>query len=60
MWQVAAFIDLRVVKPIVIGADVPARDFDVVDAASFSAAIPGVLHHETTDPRMIPILDDLF
>ena len=39
--------------------DAPARDFDVVDAASFSSAIPGVLHHETTDPRMIPILDDL-
>src|ERR1700742_512646 len=60
MWQVAAFIDLRVVKPIVIGGDVPERDFDVADAASFSAAIPGVLHHETTDPRMIPLLDDLF
>jgi predicted acylesterase/phospholipase RssA len=60
MWQVAAFIDLRVVKPIIIGADEPARDFDVVDAASFSAAIPGVLHHETSDPRMISILDELF
>ncbi|HEY9304838.1 MAG TPA: patatin-like phospholipase family protein [Mycobacterium sp.] len=59
MWQVAAFIDLRVVKPIIIGADDPARDFDVVDAVSFSAAIPGVLHHETSDPRMIPILDAL-
>jgi predicted acylesterase/phospholipase RssA len=60
MWQVAAFIDLRVVKPIIIGDDDPARDFDVVDAASFSAAIPGVLHYETSDTRMIPILDDLF
>ncbi len=60
MWQVAAFIDLRVVKPIIIGGDDPARDFDVVDAASFSAAIPGVLHHETSDPRMIPLLDALF
>jgi predicted acylesterase/phospholipase RssA len=60
MWQVAAFIDLRIVKPIIIGGDDPARDFDVVDAASFSAAIPGVLHYETSDPRMIPILDDLF
>jgi predicted acylesterase/phospholipase RssA len=59
MWQVAAFIDLRVVKPIIIGDDAPARDFDVADAASFSAAIPGVLHHETNDPRMIPILDAL-
>jgi predicted acylesterase/phospholipase RssA len=59
MWQVAAFIDLRVVKPIIIGADDPARDFDVVDAVSFSSAIPGVLHHETSDPRMIPLLDEL-
>jgi predicted acylesterase/phospholipase RssA len=59
MWQVAAFIDSRVVKPIVIGGDDLARDFDVVDAASFSSAIPGVLHHETSDPRMDPILDAL-
>ncbi|OBI49753.1 hypothetical protein A5707_16170 [Mycobacterium kyorinense] len=59
MWQVAAFIDLRVVKPIIIGADEPERDFDVLDAASFSSAIPGVLHHETSNPRMIPILDAL-
>jgi predicted acylesterase/phospholipase RssA len=59
MWQVAAFIDLRVVEPIVISGDDPARDFNVVDAASFSSAIPGVLHHETRDPRMVPILDAL-
>ena len=59
MWQVAAFIDLRVVEPIVISGDDPARDFDVVDAASFASAIPGVLHHETSDPRMLAILDDL-
>ncbi|MBW0020234.1 MAG: patatin-like phospholipase family protein [Mycobacterium sp.] len=59
MWQVAAFIDLRVVKPIVISGDDPAVDFDVVDAASFSSAIPGVLHHETSDPRMLPLLDAL-
>jgi len=59
MWQVAAFIDSRVVKPIVIGGDDLTRDFNVVDAASFSSAIPGVLHHETSDPRMIPILDAL-
>ncbi|MCV6985603.1 patatin-like phospholipase family protein [Mycobacterium shinjukuense] len=59
MWQVAAFIDLRVVKPIVVSGDDPAVDFDVLDAASFSSAIPGVLHHETSDPRMVAILDDL-
>lgn len=57
MWQVAAFIDARVVKPIVVGGDDLIRDFNIVDAASFSSAIPGVLHHETSDPRMLPILD---
>jgi predicted acylesterase/phospholipase RssA len=60
MWQVSAFIDLRVVKPIIVTGDDPALDFDVLDAASFSSAIPGVLHHETRDPRMLPLLDDLF
>lgn len=59
MWQVSAFIDLRVVKPIVISGDDPALDFDVLDAASFSSAIPGVLHHESSDPRMLPLLDEL-
>jgi predicted acylesterase/phospholipase RssA len=59
MWQVAAFIDSRVVKPIVIGGDDLTNDVNVVDAASFSSAIPGVLHHETSDPRMHPILDAL-
>ena len=57
LWQVAAFIDSRVVKAIVVGGDDLTRDFNVVDAASFSSAIPGVLHHETKDPRMLPILD---
>ncbi len=57
MWQAAAFIDSRVSKPIVIGGDDLSSDMNVVDAASFSSAIPGVLHHETGDPRMYPILD---
>ncbi len=59
LWQASAFIDLRVVKPIVIGHDELTHDFNVVDAASFSSAIPGVLHHESKDPRMIPLLDEL-
>src|SRR5262249_55486555 len=60
MWQVAAFIDLPGVEPVVISGDDPAPGLYVVDAASFSSAIPGVLHHETSDPRMLPILDELF
>lgn len=59
LWQVSAFIDLRVVKPVVIGDNDQTREFDVVDAASFSSAIPGVLHHETSDPRMVALLDAL-
>ncbi|HEU0191337.1 MAG TPA: patatin-like phospholipase family protein [Mycobacterium sp.] len=59
MWQVAAFIDPRVTKPIIIGGDDPGRNLNVVDAASFSASIPGVLHHESGDPRMLPMLDAL-
>jgi hypothetical protein len=59
LWQVAAFIDSRVVKAIVVGGDDLTRDLNVVDAASFSSAIPGVLHHETSDRRMHPILDGL-
>ena len=59
MWQTAAFIDPRVVTPIVIGGDHPDRDANVVDAASFSSAIPGVLHHETKDPAMQPLFDAL-
>lgn len=57
LWQVASFIDSRVVKPLVIGGDEATGQFNVVDAQSFSAAIPGVLHHETKDPRMIPLID---
>lgn len=59
LWQVAAFIDSRVTKPIVVGGDDLTRDFNIIDAASFSSAIPGVLHHETNDARMYPILDAL-
>lgn len=59
LWQTAAFIDPRVVTPIVIGGDNPDRDVNVVDAASFSSAIPGVLHHEPKDPAMEPMFDAL-
>lgn len=59
MWQAAAFIDSRVVKPIVLGGDDLTRELCVVDAASFSSAIPGVLHHETSDPAALPLLDEV-
>ena len=58
LWQVASFIDTRMVKPLVLGSDELTRELNIVDAASFSAAIPGVLHHETNDPAMVPLLDE--
>ncbi|MUL79342.1 patatin-like phospholipase family protein [Mycobacterium sp. CBMA226] len=59
LWQIGAFIDSRVVKPIVLGGDDLTANFNVVDAASFSSAIPGILHHESSDPRMWDLLDQL-
>ena len=61
MWQVAAFIDPRVVKPIVLGSDDLTAAFDAVDAAGFSAAIPGVLHYDVHpgDARMDRLLAEL-
>lgn len=48
--------------PIVVGRTPGTEDFDVVDAAGFSAAIPGVLHYDVlrADPRMTRLLDDLY
>jgi len=61
MWQVAAFFDPRVVKPLIIGADELTAQFDAVDAAGFSAAIPGVLHYDLDDddPAMDALLTEL-
>lgn len=59
--RLAGFINPRVVKQIVVGADPATRDFNAVDAAGFSAAIPGLLHYDMTrdDPHMESLLVDL-
>jgi predicted acylesterase/phospholipase RssA len=57
LWQLTSFFDPRVVKPLVIGGDELTGQFNVVDAQSFSAAIPGVLHHEVKSERMIALVD---
>jgi hypothetical protein len=51
MWQVAAFFDPRVVTPVMLGAEPGTEHVRALDAAGFSAAIPGVLHYDlpTTD-----------
>jgi predicted acylesterase/phospholipase RssA len=62
MWQVGAFFDPRVVKPIVLGGDASTLELNAVDAAGFSAAIPGVLQYEPDreDERTAVLLHELF
>lgn len=62
MWQVALFFDPRVVKAIALGADELTTGFNAVDAAGFSAAIPGVIHYDVDegDERMDRLLAQLF
>jgi hypothetical protein len=59
MWQVGAFFDSRVVKPIVIGADPASASMRVVDAIGFSCAVPGVLHYESDEHAERGLLDAL-
>jgi predicted acylesterase/phospholipase RssA len=49
-------------KPIYLGADALTKEFDVLDAIGFSAAIPGVFHYDImrNDPRMINLVTSLF
>ncbi|MDJ0786576.1 MAG: patatin-like phospholipase family protein [Myxococcota bacterium] len=59
--RVTGFINPRVVKEILIGGDALTREFNALDAAGFSAAVPGVLHYDVTheDPHMNGILKTL-
>jgi predicted acylesterase/phospholipase RssA len=59
--RVTRFINPRVAKEIVIGNDPITREFNAIDAAGFSSAIPGVLHYDVThdEPHMNEILSQL-
>jgi predicted acylesterase/phospholipase RssA len=59
--RMLGFINPRVVEEIVVGRDDLTRDFNAIDAAGFSAAIPGLLHYDMTrdDPHMESILTQL-
>ena len=52
--RMIGFINPRVVEEIVVGRDELTQDFNAIDAAGFSAAIPGLLHYDMTrdDPHM--------
>jgi predicted acylesterase/phospholipase RssA len=59
--RVVQFVNPRIAKEIVVGRDDETREFDAVDAAGFSSAIPGLLHYDMTrdDPRMDTMLTEL-
>lgn len=59
--RLIGFINPRAVQEIVIGRDTLTEDFNTIDAAGFSAAIPGLLHYDVTrdDPRMEHILTEI-
>ena len=61
MWKLTAFFAPRVVKEITLGGDPITSRANVIDALSFSAAIPAILHHEVdpTDTEMVEMLDAL-
>jgi len=47
---------------IVLGRDPGTEDFDALDAAGFSSAVPAVIHYDVLrdDPRMHTLLDELY
>ena len=49
-------------REVVFGADEITREADVLDAAGFSAAVPGLIHYDVLrdDPRMKQLLDKLY
>ncbi|MSP56786.1 MAG: patatin-like phospholipase family protein [Myxococcales bacterium] len=49
-------------REVVFGADPATHDADILDAAGFSASIPGLIHYDVLrdDRRMKALLDDLY
>ncbi len=59
--KLVAYMNPLLCKELTIGADETTREFDAVDAAGFSSAVPGILHYDVTrdDPHMHDILSEL-
>lgn len=49
-------------ETVYLGLDEGTEEFDAIDAAGFSSALPGVIHYDLMhqDPRMSDLLDTLF
>ena len=52
----------QAIKEVVFGRDPGTEDADCIDAAGFSASVPGLLHYDVhrDDPRMKHLLDELY
>lgn len=59
--RMVGFFNPMMVREIVIGDSVLTREFDCIDAAGFSGAVPGVLHYDVSrpDPHMHGLLEQL-
>ncbi len=55
------FLRPEIMVKLHLGADDETADFDALDAAGFSCALPGIIHYDVTraDPRMRGLLDGL-
>ena len=55
-------VHAEALKEIVLGRDEGTEDFNAIDAAGFSSAVPGVLHYDVLrdDNRMKALLDALY
>lgn len=60
-WQLTTLLTPNLIDEIVLGRDAQTRQFDVIDAVGFSAAIPGVLHYDPwrRSERMRALLESL-
>jgi predicted acylesterase/phospholipase RssA len=59
--RMVGFFNPLMVREIVIGDSALTREFDCVDAAGFSGAVPGVIHYDVSrpDPHMHALLEQL-
>ncbi|MBX5484746.1 MAG: patatin-like phospholipase family protein [Myxococcaceae bacterium] len=63
MQSIAEFVTHpEIMVKLHLGADPDTAEFDALDAAGFSCALPGIIHYDVLrdDPRMHELLGDLF
>jgi predicted acylesterase/phospholipase RssA len=60
LWEFATHPEI--LTRVTLGADEGTEDFDAVDAAGFSSALPGIIHYDVLReaPQMHGLLDGLF